>query len=308
MKTVTVFAPATSANLGPGFDVFGVAIDGLGDWVTATRRKEVGVIIESIEGDDGRLPLEADENTAGIAARETLRLIGADIGVALRLRKGLPLGSGLGSSAASAAAATWAVNALLGQPLSKQALLHACLVAEVGVSGWHADNVGPSLFGGFLLIRSYDPLDMIALPTPPGLIFVLVTPTCELPTKMAREVLPKSILLKQHIVNNGNLAAMIAALFKGSLPLLGRAIEDIIVEPVRAPLIPGFAAVKAAALEAGAFGCSISGAGPTLFAISDEMEKAKRIANAMQQAFQTHGGLSSQTHIAPVDNEGARIV
>ncbi|MGB0388880.1 MAG: homoserine kinase [Ardenticatenaceae bacterium] len=308
MNTVTVFAPATSANLGPGFDLLGVAIDGLGDWVTATRREEVGVIIEEIEGDEGRLPREADENTAGIAAREALRLIGADVGVTLHLRKGLPLGSGLGSSAASAAAAAWAVNALFGQPLSKRELLPACLVAEANVSGWHADNVGPSLFGGFLLIRSYDPLDIIPLPTPPGLIFVLATPAFELPTKMARKVLPKSIPLKQHIANSGNLAAMIAAFFKGSLPLLGRAIQDIIVEPARAPLIPAFDAVKAAALEAGALACSISGAGPTLFAVSDDMANAHKIANAMQNAFQTHAGLTSDIHIAPVDQQGARIV
>lgn len=308
MNTITVFAPATSANIGPGFDLLGVAIDGLGDTVTVRRHASPGVVIEHIEGDDGRLPREADKNTAGIAARETLRLLGVEDGVVLRLEKGLPLGSGLGSSAASAVAAAWAVNVLFGQPLSKEALLHPCLVAEASVGGWHADNVGPALLGGFLLIRSYDPLDIIQLPTPSNLFFVLVTPDYELLTQMAREVLPKSVSLKQHIANNGNLAALVAALFKNSPALLGRAVEDCIVEPARAPLIPGFAAVKAAALDAGALGCSISGAGPTLFALTDEREKANRIARAMQDAFQAHGHLSSRIHVAPVDTQGVRIV
>ena len=308
MSTITVFAPATSANIGPGFDVLGVAIDGLGDTVTVRRRAEAGVVIEHIEGDGGRLPRKAEKNTAGIAAQETLRLLGVQDGVVLRLEKGLPLGSGLGSSAASAVAAAWAVNVLFGQRLSKQALLHACLVAEASVGGWHADNVGPALFGGFLLIRSYDPLDLIQLPTPNNLFFILVTPDYELLTMMAREVLPKSISLQQHIANNGNLAAFVAALFKNSPALLGRAVEDCIVEPARAPLIPGFSAVKAAALEAGALGCSISGAGPTLFALSDDYNKATRIAHAMQHAFQVHGKLNSRVHIAPVDTQGARTV
>ena len=305
---ITVFAPATSANIGPGFDLLGVAIDGLGDRVTVRRRRLPGVVIEHIEGDDGQLPREANKNTAGIAARETLRLLGVQEGVVLRLQKGLPLGSGLGSSAASAVAAAWAVNVLFGQPLSKQALLEPCLVAEASIGGWHADNVGPALFGGFLLIRSYEPLDLIQLPTPSDLLFVLVTPDYELLTAMAREALPKHVSLKQHIANNGNLAALVAALFKNSPTLLGRAVEDGIVEPARAPLIPGFAAVKAAALEAGALGCSISGAGPTLFALSDNRKTAKRIASAMQHAFEKHGGLSSRVHVAAVDRQGTRIV
>ncbi|MBA2390986.1 MAG: homoserine kinase, partial [Geodermatophilaceae bacterium] len=232
MTNITVFAPATIANLGAGFDVLGVAVEGMGDWVTAARADQPGVTIEKISGDEGRLPLDAEQNTAGIAAREALRLIGAEgQGVALAIRKGLPLGSGLGSSGASAAAAAWAVNKLFGEPLTKMALLHAALVAEAGVSGWHADNVAPALFGGFVLIRSYDPLDVIELPTPTGVTFVLVTPQLEVPTKAARAALPESIPLRLHVANSGNLATMIAALFGGSVALLGRAMKDVIVEP-----------------------------------------------------------------------------
>jgi homoserine kinase len=308
-ESVTVFAPASVANLGPGFDVLGVAVDGLGDWVTARLTEEPGVVIENIQGDEGRLPRDATLNSVGIAAREALRLTGhTDVGVVINLRKGLPLGSGLGSSGASAAAAVWAVNTLFGQPLTRQEILHAGLVAEAGVSGWHADNVGPSLFGGFILIRAYDPLDVIELPTPYGLIFVLVTPDFELPTRQSRAALPETITLKQHVANSGNLAALIAAFFGGSPTLIGRAMQDNIIEPARAPLIPGYNEVKSAALEAGALACSISGAGPTIYALTDDPNEASYIGRAMQQAFQTHGGLSSSVHIARVDEEGARVV
>lgn len=308
MSTVTVFAPATIANLGPGFDVLGVAIDGMGDWITATLKDEAGVVIERIEGDDGRLSRVVADNTAGIAAQEALRLIGVDRGVTLKIRKGLPLGSGLGSSGASAAAAAWAVNVLFGQPLSKERLLQAGLVAEASVSGWHADNVGPSLFGGWILIRSYDPLEVIELPSPRDIWFVLVTPQFELPTRRSREAVPDKVSIKQHVANSGNLAALIAALFGGSTRLLGRAMQDAVIEPARAPLIPGFDAVKAAAQEAGALACSISGAGPTLFAVSDDPARAALIAAAMHDAFDTAGGLASDTHIARVDEQGARVV
>lgn len=313
LDTVTVFAPATIANLGPGFDVLGVAVEGMGDWVTATRLEEPGITIESIEGDGGRLPLDATTNTAGVAAHEALALVAEALGevrggVSLTIRKGLPLGSGLGSSAASAAAATWAVNVLWGQPLRKEQLLHAGLVAEAAVSGWHADNIAPALLGGWVLIRAYDPLDIIELPSPRNLLFVLATPEWELPTRDARAVVPQQVSLVQHVANSGNLAAMMAALFGGSSALLGRAMQDAIVEPARACLIPAFAEAKHAALEAGALACSISGAGPTLFAMSDNPDRAPLIAQAISHAWRQHAQLSSRTHIARVDEVGARVV
>jgi len=305
---ITVFAPATVANVGPGFDVLGCAVSGMGDWVTARLIEMPGVHIEAVEGDAGRLPREATRNTAGIAALETLRLLEVrNAGVALRLRKGLPLGSGLGSSGASAAAATWATNLLFGAPLSKHDLLPAGLAAEATVSGWHADNVGPSLLGGFILIRSYDPLELIELPSPHSIVFVLVHPDFELPTRKAREVVPNTISLAQHVANSGNLAALMAALFGGNVRLLGKATSDVIVEPARAPLIPGFAAVKAAALAAGAYGCSISGAGPTVFAITDDIQSAPMISAAMIDAF-GQAGLIASSVISHVDMDGARAV
>lgn len=310
MPTVRAFAPATVANIGPGFDVLGVAVEGLGDVVEARliEGPPGTVVIEHIEGDGGRLPHNAERNTAGIAARETLKLLGSsDAGVAISLYKGLPLSSGLGSSGASAAAACWAVNELFGAPLSKEELLPAALAAEAGVSGWHADNVGPALLGGFVLIRSYTPLDLIRLPTPSAVLFVLAIPKYELPTQKAREALPVTVSLKQHVANSGNLGALVAGICTHNVPLLGRAVQDEIVEPARAPLIPGFQQVKQAALEAGAYGCSISGAGPTVFAITDDEARARHIAEAMRTAFAA-AGLASHTHIGRVDQQGARTV
>jgi homoserine kinase len=309
VDSTKVFAPATIANLGPGFDVLGVAVDGLGDMVTATVSDTPGVRITHIEGDGGLLSMDVRENTAGIAASEVLSLLGVtDVGVTLTLEKGMPLGSGLGSSGASAAAAAWAVDSLFGRTLSKEQLLHACLVAESRVSGWHADNVAPSLFGGFILIRAYDPLDIIELPSPRELLFVLVTPEISLSTRKSREAVPTSVEIGKHIANNGNLAAMVAALFGDSVRLLGRSMLDAIVEPARAPLIPGFAQVKRAALEAGALACSIAGAGPTLFALAENETTALAIAQAMQAAFESDGAVRSHPHIARVDPLGARVI
>ncbi len=307
-ERVSVFAPATLANVGPGFDVLGMAIQGLGDIVTAERRSTSGVVIERITGDHGRLPRDACHNTAGIAAQAVLRLAGREnVGVALTIHKGLPLGSGLGSSAASAAAAAWATNVLLGEPLTRQDVLHACLEAEAAVSGWHADNVGPALFGGVFIVRTYEPLDFVTLTIPANLVIVLVTPQHELPTAEARAVVPQTISLAQHIANSGHLAALIAGLCRGDAALVGRAIDDVIIEPARAHLIPGFGAVKAAALEAGAFGCSISGAGPTLFALTDDLRQGANIAAAMQAAFEEHG-IRSRAIVTGGSNEGARVV
>ena len=303
---ISVFAPATVANLGPGFDVLGVAVTGVGDVVEAKLIDRPDVIIEEITGDGGRLPLDAAKNTMGIAAREALKIVGARQGVALKLRKNMPLGSGLGSSAASAAAGAWAV-AVLNHFDDKLALLPACLAAEAAVSGYHADNVAPSLLGGLVLIQGYRPLKIQNLPVPKDFHLALVTPEYEVPTAEGRKAVPKTVPIASVVANSGNLAAMVAASFADDVSAWGRAVVDAIVEPARAGLIPGFAAVKQSAMDAGAFGCSIGGSGPTVFAVCDSAAMGARVGAAMQSAF-AGVGLASMLNVAAVDAIGARVL
>jgi homoserine kinase len=294
LTTATAFAPATVANLGPGFDYLGVAVEGQGDVVTATLRRDLPggtVAITSMTGDNGRLSLVAADNCCGIAAAATLRLLGVtSVGVSLACVKGLPLGSGLGSSAASAAAAAWAVNLLFGAPLTKAQLVPAGLASEAAVSGYHADNIAPAIMGGFVLVRSYSPtLQLMPLAyggDASNLWFCLVTPVFEAPTREMRAALPKEITMKTHVANCAAGAGLVAGILTGDAAMLGAALgDDTIVEPARGPLIPGFVAVKAAAMAAGAYGCTISGAGPTVVAIAPSAEAGKRIAAAMAAAF-----------------------
>lgn len=320
-KEVSAFAPATVANLGPGFDWMGCAVGGGGDIVVARAlpgQPAGQVVIEAIHGDGGRLTLDPAKNCIGVAATEALRLIGhVSCGVSLTLHKGLPLGSGMGSSAASAAAAAWAVNGLFGSPVSKDALVMAGLAAEAAVSGYHADNVGPSLLGGFVLIRSCrlgEPVQLLRLPFSAAasakLHFVLVNPKFEAPTAEMRAVLPKEVAMKAMINNCCQGGALVAGILQGDVRLIGESLDrDVIIEPVRGPLIPGMLEVKAAAKAAGAFGCTISGAGPTAVAIVDDPAVGERVAEAMCKAFVDAGKLGINTaQVVKLDAEGAKFV
>lgn len=304
-REATAFAPATVANLGPGFDVLGLALAAPGDTVTARLAPGRGVRIVAVHGDGGALSTDAARNTAGIAAASTLARAGVDAGVELELRKGLPLGSGLGSSAASAAAAAFAVNLLIGSPLKKLELIEPCMDAEEAVSGRHADNVAPALLGGLVLVRSIAPLDVVRVPVPEGLTMAVVTPAMELPTRQARAVLPREVPLAQLVHNAAHLAAFVSACHAGDLALLSRSLRDAVVTPARAPLIPGSQAALAAALDAGALGSSISGAGPSLFALCRSERAAHDAARAMTDAF-ARAGLGATTVLSPADCPGAR--
>jgi homoserine kinase len=304
---VTVFAPATVANLGPGLDVLGLALAAPGDRVTARLSKDPGITIAAVSGDGGVLPLDAAKNTAGVAAAATVARAGIAAGVSLTLEKGMPIGSGLGSSAASAAAAAYAVNLLLGSPLRKTDLLGPCLEAEAAVSGRHADNVAPALFGGLILVRSIDPLDLVRLPVPEGLVVAVVTPAMELETRAARAALPERVPLEALVRNTANVGALVSACYSGDLGLLARSMTDAVATPARAPLIPGCDAVIEAALDAGALGSSISGAGPSIFALCRSERSAGEVAAAMARAF-AGCGLTSASTISPADCPGARRV
>ncbi|XP_059647358.1 homoserine kinase [Cornus florida] len=316
--SVKSFAPATVANLGPGFDFLGCAVDGIGDYVTLRADPDVHpgeISISDISGVGScskKLSKNPLWNCAGIAAISVMKMLNIrSVGLSLSLEKGLPLGSGLGSSAASAAAAAVAVNEIFGGPLSVSDLVLAGLESESKVSGYHADNVAPSLMGGFVLIRSYDPLDMIQLKFPPEkeLFFVLVTPEFEAPTKKMRAVLPSEITMADHGWNSTQAAALVVSIVLGDSRGLGKALSsDKIVEPRRAPLIPGFVGVKKAAIEAGAYGCTISGAGPTAVAIIDDEERGREIGERMVEAFMKDGNLKASAMVQRLDRVGARLV
>jgi homoserine kinase len=309
-KRIRVFAPATIANVGPGFDVLGLALGSPGDLLDAELMDGPGVEIVEITGDDGRLSRDVMKNVASRAAADVLRRSAAGKGLRLWLHKRMPLASGLGSSGASSAAGAVAANELLGRPLSPRDVVLSAIEGECAASGSpHADNVAPSVMGGFVLVRSCSPLEMVQLPVPPDLRVAVVHPHCHVSTADARRLVNgRAYGLDVIVANIGSVATLVAALYRGDLPLLGRSIDDRIIEPLRSTLIPGFTAVKSAALDAGALGCSIAGSGPSVFAFADSDAAAQRIGQAMQRAFEASAGLESDLFWGNVSTEGARVV
>lgn len=303
-RMVRTYAPGSIGNVGPGLDVLGLAVAGAGDTLEAERTDD-GVIIVEAAGHP-ELPTDPARHTSALAAAAVLRLAGAShVGLRLRLTKGLPLSGGQGGSAASGVVGAVAANELLGRPLDVAALITACLEAEATVAGRHADNIAPSLMGGFVLVRALDPVpDCIRLPLPDGLTIVLAHPAQRLATREARGVLPREIPLGVALAQAGNIAAMVAAAASGDLALLSRALDDRIAEPARAPLVPGFPSAKRAALTAGALGSSISGAGPTAFALCADAQIGARVGEAMQAAYAAEG-IAATVRVAPPDLRGA---
>lgn len=308
-KEVRVFAPATVANVAVGFDILGFALNAPGDEVIARRVDQAGLQIKVITGDGGKLPYDVDKNTAGFAARCLLRQLGKEeAGIELEIHKKMPFGSGLGSSAASAAAGVMAVNALFGMPVPKIKTLHCAVLGEQVADGaYHADNVAPSMLGGIILIRSNEGLDVQALPVPEELYAAVVYPHVSILTKDARGVLSPTTTLKQSVQQCGNLAGLIVGLYESDYALIGRSLQDVIIEPQRAQLIPHFAEVKQAALDSGALGCSISGAGPSVFALCQGAEVAAEAAGAMSQVFTRHQ-ISNDPYVSPINREGTKII
>lgn len=320
MNTVTGFASATIGNVACGFDILGFAIREPGDEVTLTMlddpRGELPVSITSIEGDGGALPRDARKNTSSFVVLKFLEYLRSNKGIdfnghiELELKKKLPLSSGMGSSAASAAAALVAANRLFGDPCSKMELVHFAIEGErVACGSAHADNAAPAVLGNFVLIRSYNPLDIITIPPPEELYCTLAHPHIELRTAYARSVLPRTIPLKMATEQWGNVGALITGLLTSDYGLIGRSLVDVVAEPKRAPLIPGFYEVKEAALGAGALGCSIAGSGPSIFAFSSSREIATRVGTAMEEAFSSmKDTMEADIWISPICRDGARII
>jgi homoserine kinase len=307
-RSATAFAPASVGNVAVGFDVLGHAMDAVGDRVTVTRTDEPGIRIVSVEGIAGPLPEEPGDNTATAGLVRLTADRGLAFGFDVSIRKGIPLGSGMGGSASSAVAGIVAASAVLDVPLTPEEMFGYAMVGEAVASGaMHGDNVAPILLGGLRLVRAHDPPDLVHIPVPASVRCVLVRPDMRLDTRTARAVLPREIPLGLHVHQSAGLAALVAGCFMGDLALIRRSLADAVVEPARAPLVPGFHAVQRAARDAGALGCSISGAGPSLFAWCDGDAAAGDVLQAMKTAF-WRAGLQSQGWISPVDCPGARIV
>lgn len=307
MNQATATAPATVANVGPGFDVLGFALAEPCVKITATVLDSMGGKL-TLTADSPEIPLDPMLNTAGFAAMSLLAHNNATPNIALHIHAGIPVGSGLGSSAASAVAGAMAVNAVLGSPYSTEELLTFALDGEAAASGArHADNVAPALFGGFVILRRHDTLDWMHIPTPPALHYVVVHPQCTVNTSEARKLLPTTVPLAAAIQQWANAATLVAALCTGDSLRVGRALEDGIVEPLRAKLIPGYNAVKRAAMEAGALGCTISGSGPSMLAFADSAHHATAISKAMVHAF-SGVNLKAEGWTGPMNNPGAKVL
>ena len=307
-RFATAFAPASVGNLAVGFDVLGQSFPVLGDRARAECSPARGVRITAITGLADGVPWDPEENTASRAVRSLLDAATTEFGVDLELEKGIPLGAGLGGSGASAVAAVVAANELLDRPVPRTALLPHALAGEAVASGSrHADNVAASLFGGLVAVVGADPQQVLRIPVPPSVRCVVVHPAVFLATRAARQILRAEVSLAVVTRQLGNLAGFIAGCHANDIGLIRDCLEDVLIEPQRASLIPGFAAVKAAALAAGALGSSISGAGPSIFAWCEE-EHARATVAAMVAAFAGHG-LEAVSHVSPGgQDEGARIL
>jgi homoserine kinase len=305
---ITVFAPATVANLGCGFDAMGLAIDQPGDIIVLEKNKDKRLFIKKITGDNKKLSTDPARNTATVAIQALLDAAEVEAGFNITLHKKMPLGSGLGSSAASAVAGVFAANELLGKPFNKEELVRYAMEGERFASGdAHADNAAPCMLGGIVLIRSYEPFELISLPVPSKLHVIVIHPNVEVLTKDARAILPASFPLKAGVAQWSNTAAFVAGLYKNDYELIGRSVSDYIAEPFRGSLIPALAEVKSAAYRNGALACSISGSGPSVFALTEGKTHLEKIAGAMKKEF-LKAKIKCTIYISPVNKKGAKII
>jgi homoserine kinase len=307
MNQATAFAPASVGNVAIGFDILGFAIDAIGDRITVTRAAEPGVRITGCGGLIDDLPREPEKNTAGRALQALAVAARADFGFEMVIEKGIPLASGLGGSAASAVGAVVAANALLEQPFEKLDLLKFAMQGEAVASGsMHVDNIAPSLFGGLVLTVGIDNPRVKKLPVPAGISAVIIHPHMFVSTRAARAILKHEVAMTDFVWQTANLAGFISGCYTNDFDLIREGLNDVVIEPQRRQLIPGFSGVRAAALEAGALGCSISGAGPTLFAWT-LAEHAEAVRSIMVEEF-ARNGVATDHWIVPVESEGARVV
>lgn len=306
MNEIKIFCPATIANISCGFDVLGLCLKATGDEMIIRKSDEKGIRITKIVGAD--LPLETSKNVAGVAGLALLEAIDYEFGFDIEIYKNIKAGSGIGSSAASAAGAVFGINELVGKPFTRKELVAFAMKGEAIASGSeHADNVAPAILGGITLVRSTIPLDIIKIESPSELYATVIHPQIELKTSEMRAVLQPMVSLKSAIVQWGNLGGLIAGFYTSDYELIGRSLQDEIVEPLRGPFIPKFDIIKKIALENGALGSGISGSGPSIFALSKGIENANRIAKAMSAVYEEMD-LPYEIHVSKVNSEGVKII
>lgn len=308
MNQIKVFAPATVANVVCGYDILGFAIEEPGDEIILKKNDSDKITITKIEGDGGKLPKDPDKNVVSHVIRLFLEKIKSNQGINIELYKKMPLNSGMGSSAASSVAALVAINELMGKPYSKQELLPLAMEGErMACGNAHADNVAPALLGGLVLVRSYEPLDALKLPYPKGLSVVSVHPHVDVPTGEARKIIKERVSLKSAVQQWGNAAGLVAGFCINDLSLVGRSMEDVIIEPVRAMLIPYFYEMKQLALDNGAIGFGISGSGPSVFALCEKKETAEDISCKIKELL-NQKNIESEAFVTKINDEGARFI
>jgi len=307
-KNIKVLAPATVSNVGPGFDIMGFALHLPVEEMILTIKAKPGIKIKKISGDNNALPLDINKNTATVALKNMLNQLHENFGIELTINKKIISGSGLGSSAASAVASVFALNELLDKPFTKNQLLDFALQGEAIASGSiHADNVAPCLFGGFILIRDYNPIDLIKIKSPKNLFCTILHPQFEIKTSEARKLIKKKYSLKELLTQSGNAAGLVTGLLKNDYQLIKRSLHDVVAEPARAKLIPGFYDIKNAALNNGSIGCSISGSGPAIFAFSKSMDEAIQIGKAMKNVSSKFVK-KNNVYVSSINNDGPQVI
>ena len=306
MKEIKIFTPATVANISCGFDILGLCLDTVGDEMIVREVPEKGIKIIKVTGQN--LPLETHRNVAGVAGLALLEQVDASVGYEIEIYKKIKPGSGIGSSAASAAGAVFAINELLGKPFSKQELIYFAMQGEKLASGTeHADNVSPVILGGFTLVRSYEPLDILKIKSPNELYATIIHPQIEVKTSDSRAVLKNQVSLKKLVTQMGNFGGLISGLYTNDYDLIGRSLHDEIIEPNRLVLIPEFDKVKKGVIQAGALGAGISGSGPSIFALSKGEETAKLVGKTMAEIY-NNTGIDYDIHVSKINQQGIKIL
>ena len=306
MNEIKIFSPATVANVSCGFDVLGFCLDSVGDDMVIRKTEKKGIYITKIEGFD--LPYEADLNVAGVSALAMYEAIDVDFGFEIEIYKNIKPGSGIGSSAASAVGSVFGMNELLGRPFNKTQLTGFAIKGEALASKCeHADNLAPALFGGFTLVKSISPLQILEIPSPDDLYATIIHPQIEIKTSESRAILPKEIALSDAITQWANFGSLIHALHTSDYDLIKESLHDVVVEPHRSKLIPHFNAVKKAAITAGALGCGISGSGPSIFTLSNSLETSNNVKDAIKNVY-SKTGIAFEIHVSKINTEGVKII